>query len=92
MSISIEREKEERQSIKTYSPGAGGDLVVMKGPEGFSCCLINYMYQKRVEQKWFHSLVTILKRYLKGGHPVDMKMAHYGAISAPFFSFSLALL
>ncbi len=32
------------QSILAISPGAGWDLVVMKGPEGFSFFFINYMY------------------------------------------------
>ncbi len=33
-------------------------------------------------------IMFVLKRYLNGGHPVDMKRLYPGAVSAPLFSFS----
>ena len=40
----VVKDPSRRSLVSTHSPGAGGDLVVMKGPQGFSFFFINYMY------------------------------------------------
>ena len=36
--------------VSSHSPGAGGDLVAMKGPQGFSFFFINYIYIDKLLQ------------------------------------------
>ncbi len=52
--------------VGTFSPGAGGDLVAMKGPQGFSFFFMNYMYIDNLEPPG----VVLVKKHNRPSGPL----------------------